>query len=73
MKTKLVVKERSMGELRQTKDSVYTPPISHFKFTKDSVRFDNEFLVKLIKENPNDKSLGELVRNYYNILKNHKK
>ncbi len=72
MKNKLEVKERSMGELRQTKDSVYNPPISHFKFTKDSVRFDSEFLVKLIKENPNDKSLGSLVRNYYNILKNHR-
>lgn len=72
MKNKLEVKERSMSELRQTKDSVYNPPISHFKFTKDSVRFDSGFLVKLIKENPNDKSLGSLVRNYYNILKNHR-
>ena len=72
MKNKIEIKER-MGRLRQTKDSVYTPPISHFKFTEDSVRFDSEFIVKLIKENPNDASLGELIRNYYNILKNNKK
>ena len=73
MKNKIGEKERSMGELRQTKDSVYNHPISHFKFNKDSVRFDGEFLVKLIKENQNDKSLGEVIRNYYNTLKNHKK
>ena len=47
MKTK---KERSIEELRQTKDSVYNPPVSHQEYEHITHRFTESNLIGYIKE-----------------------
>tara|TARA_R110002020_G_scaffold381800_1_gene592704 strand:- start:10709 stop:10918 length:210 start_codon:yes stop_codon:yes gene_type:complete len=63
-------KERTMNEIRQVKDNVYTPPKT--KVVNDyyrKVNFDPQYIVDLIQEYPNDKELGREIRSYYNNLK----
>ena len=65
-----MAKERTLDELRQVKDSVYTPPKS--KLVNEyyrKVNFDPQYVVDLIKEFPNNQDLGREIRNYYNSLK----
>jgi len=65
-----MAKERTLDELRQVKDSVYTPPKS--KLVNEyyrKVNFDPQYVVDLIKEYPNDQDLGKQIRKYYNSLK----
>jgi len=65
-----MAKERTLDELRQVKDSVYTPPKS--KLVSEyyrKVNFDPQYVIDLIKEYPNDYDLGKEIRNYYNSLK----
>ena len=65
-----MAKERTLDELRQVKDSVYTPPKS--KLVNEyyrKVNFDPQYVVDLIKEYPNDQDLGKEIRNYYESLK----
>ena len=47
MKTK---KERSIEELRQTKDSVYKPPVSHQEYEHITHRFTESKLIEYITE-----------------------
>jgi hypothetical protein len=63
-------KERTMNEIRQVKDNIYTPPKT--KVVNDfyrKVNFDCQYIVDLIQEYPNDKELGREIRSYYNNLK----
>ena len=63
-------KKRTMNEIRQVKDNVYTPPKT--KVVNDyyrKVNFDPQYVVDLIQEYPNDKELGREIRSYYNNLK----
>ena len=65
-----MAKERTLDELRQVKDSVYTPPKS--KLVNEyyrKVNFDCQYVIDLIKEYSNDQELGREIRNYYNSLK----
>ncbi len=63
-------KERTMNEIRQVKDNVYTPPKR--KVINDfyrKVSFDCQYVVDLIKEFPNETELGKEIIKYYNSLK----
>lgn len=43
-------KKRTLEELRQTKDSVYTPPTSHTDYEFVTHRFTENKLIEYIKE-----------------------
>lgn len=43
-------KKRTLEELRQTKDSVYTPPTSHTDYEFVTHRFTESKLIEYIKE-----------------------
>jgi hypothetical protein len=63
-------KERTLNEIRQVKDTVYTPPKR--KVVNDyyrKVNFDSQYIIDLIKEFPNDQDLGKEIREYFNSLK----
>ncbi len=63
-------KKRTMNEIRQVKDNVYTPPKT--KVVNDywrKVNFDCQHVVDLIKKHPNNLELGTEIRKYYNSLK----
>lgn len=65
-----MAKERTLDELRQVKDSVYTPPKS--KLVNEyyrKVNFDCQYVIDLIKEYPNNQELGNEIRKYYDSLK----
>ena len=65
-----MTKQRTLDEIRQVKDSVYTPPKG--KLVNDyyrKVNFDSQYVIDLIKEYPNDQDLGKEIRNYFNSLK----
>jgi len=63
-----MAKERTLNEIRQVKDSVYTPPKVVNDFYR-KVNFDCQYVVDLIKEYPNETELGREIKNYYNSLK----
>lgn len=63
-------KKRTLNEIRQVKDTVYTPPKR--KVVNDyyrKVNFDSQYIIDLIKEFPNDQDLGKEIREYFNSLK----
>ena len=65
-----MAKERTLNEIRQVKDTVYTPPKR--KVVNDyyrKVNFDSQHIIDLIKEFPNDQDLGKEIREYFNSLK----
>ena len=55
-------KKRTMNELRQTKDTAYTPPLSHVKTDNDVFKFSRLGLKKLIEDFQNsDESVEDFV------------
>lgn len=65
-----MAKKRTLDELRQVKDSVYTPPKT--KLVNEyygKVNFDSQYLVDLIKNFPNNYDLGNEFRKYFLFLK----
>ena len=65
-----MAKKRTLDELRQVKDSVYTPPKSKLVNEYYSkVNFDSQYLVDLIKNFPNNYDLGNEFRKYFLSLK----
>jgi len=62
-------KERTLDELRQVKTYGYTTPkVVNEYYVK--VNFDNQHIIDLIREYPNDLDLGKEIRKYYDSLKN---
>ena len=62
-------KERTLDELRQVKTYGYTTPkVVNEYYVK--VNFDNQHIVDIIREYPNDLDLGKEIRKYYDSLKN---
>ena len=49
-KNKVMSKKRTIEELRQTKDSVYTPPASHQNTEELTYRFTESKLIEYITE-----------------------
>lgn len=66
-----MAKERTLNEIRQVKDSVYTPPKVVNEYYR-KVNFDCQYVVDLIKEYPNNEELGRQIRSYYDSLKDEK-
>lgn len=56
----MVVKERSLNELRQEKEFGYKHPLTKNK----TINVDSEHIIDLMKKYPNDADLGEQVRSY---------
>ena len=67
-KEKEMPKKRTLNEIRQVKDSVYTPPKTINNYY-GKVNFDPQYLVDLIKNFPNDYDLGGEFRKYFLSLK----
>jgi len=63
-----MTKERTLNEIRQVKDSVYTPPKVVNEYYR-KVNFDCQYVIDLIKEYPNNTELGSEIRKYFNSLK----
>lgn len=59
-----MTKKRTLNEIRQVKDSVYTPPKTVGNYYR-KVNFDSQYLVDLIKNFPNDSDLGCEIRKYF--------
>lgn len=56
----MVVKQRSLNELRQEKEFGYKPPVVQ----KKEINVDSKVIIELVKKYPNDMDLGKEVRNY---------
>jgi len=66
-----MAKKRTLNEYRQVKDSVYeTTKVKLVEDYYKKVNFDPQYIVDLIKQHPNDMSLGKSIREYYLSLKN---
>jgi len=68
----MVVKQRSLNELRQEKEFGYKNP----EVQKKEINVDSKVIIELVKKYPNDADLGKKVRSYliqllygiYNII-----
>lgn len=56
----MVVKQRSLNELRQEKEFGYKHPAAQ----KKEINIDSKVILELVKKYPNDMDLGKEVRNY---------
>jgi len=56
----MVVKQRSLNELRQEKEFGYKHPVTKNK----SIDVDPKHIIELMKKYPNDADLGKQVRSY---------
>lgn len=57
-----MVKKRTMNELRQTKDTSYTPPVSHAVNDLDILKFSRLGLKGLLEDyEKSDKSIKDFV------------
>jgi hypothetical protein len=56
----MVVKQRSLNELRQEKEFGYKHPA----IEKKEINVDPKVIIDLIKKYPNDSDLGKKVRSY---------
>ena len=56
----MVVKQRSLNELRQEKEFGYKHP----SVQKKKINVDQQHIINLVRENPNDMDLGKKVRGY---------
>ena len=56
----MVVKQRSLNELRQEKEFGY----KHSDNQKKKINVDQQHIINLVKEYPNDMELGKKVRGY---------
>ncbi len=56
----MVVKQRSLNELRQEKEFGYKHP----SVQKKKINVDPQHIINLVIENPNDMELGKKVRGY---------
>jgi len=59
------IKKRTIDEIRQVKDTVYTPPLSYDGVKKENVKIDPTHVEELIKNFSNDYDLGHELRTYY--------
>lgn len=62
-----MTKLRTLNELRQVKDTVYNTKKEVKNFYK-KVNFDQQYIVDLIKQYPNNQELGKEIRNYFQSL-----
>ena len=60
----MVVKQRSLNELRQEKEFGYKNPVVQ----KKEINVDSKVIIELVKKYPNDMELGKQVRSYLNQL-----
>ena len=60
----MVVKQRSLNELRQEKEFGYKHPVTK----NNSINVDSKHIIELVKKYPNDADLGKQVRSYLNQL-----
>lgn len=63
-KNVMVVKQRSLNELRQEKEFGYKHPAVQ----KKEINVDSKVIIELVKKYPNDMELGKQVRSYLNQL-----
>ena len=56
----MVVKQRSLNELRQEKEFGYKNPVVQ----KKEINVDSKTIIELVKKHPNDADLGKKVRSY---------
>jgi hypothetical protein len=56
----MVVKQRSLNELRQEKEYGYKHPETQNK----NLNVDPQYIIDLVKKHPNDSDLGKKVRSY---------
>jgi len=56
----MVVKQRSLNELRQEKEFGYKHPVTKNK----PINVDSKHIIELMKKYPNDADLGKQVRSY---------
>ena len=56
----MVVKQRSLNELRQEKEFGYKHPVVE----KKEINVDSKTIIDMVKKYPNDMELGKQVRNY---------
>jgi hypothetical protein len=56
----MVVKQRSLNELRQEKEFGYKNPTINYK----NLNVDPQYIIELMKKYPNDADLGKQVRSY---------
>jgi len=56
----MVVKQRSLNELRQEKEFGYKHPVVQ----KKEINVDSKTIIELVKKHPNDADLGKKVRSY---------
>jgi hypothetical protein len=56
----MVVKQRSLNELRQEKEFGYKNPVTKTK----KIDVDSKHIIELMKKYPNDGDLGKHVRSY---------
>jgi hypothetical protein len=56
----MVVKQRSLNELRQEKEFGYKHPV----VKKKEINVDSQQIIELVKKYPNDADLGKQLRNY---------
>jgi len=56
----MVVKQRSLNELRQEKEFGYKHPVTKNK----TINVDSKHIIELVKKYPNDMELGKQVRSY---------
>ena len=59
------IKKRTIDEIRQVKDTVYSPPLSYDDVKKENVKIDPTHVEELIKNFSNDYDLGHELRTYY--------
>ena len=60
----MVVKQRTLNELRQEKEFGYKNPSTKQR----KINVDPQHIIDLVKKYPNDSDLGRNVRNYLNQL-----
>ena len=58
-------RKRTLRELRQTKDSVYTPPVSHKTTPKTKYTFTKKGLIDLLEQY---KNVDELPEDFVNTI-----
>ena len=56
----MVVKKRSLNELRQEKEFGYKNPTINYK----NLNVDPQYIIDLVRKYPNDADLGKQVRSY---------
>lgn len=59
------IKKRTINEIRQVKDTNYTPPLSHTNIRNENAEIDPIHVEELIKNFSNDYDLGHEIRSYY--------